>query len=317
MGIAVPSLTCVAHAQDVKAHVDALAAELKAAAAPSTDLKKSLLDLRAAISALEAKASDDAAAFESRVDDIVPIAGRLANNPSLRVAEKATQLIAAAQPLEFAEPTKAAIARADALRLALPKAISTYPGLRAAVNALYPALDPVEEVNFLETVSRRSNSLSGLLIKAAPAGPPTSLDAIKDLAALDAAILAYRKFANPLVDVVYAEYGDMRDLTSPRRRGRPQLCDATDAMRKQCQGKPTCSLPAGGLCPVDPAALVPSEYKGAWILFRCMDPLLNIYVPPALAGMERSRGNSTWVPLRAATEEFRCTPAQPVVQVQK
>ena len=304
-----------ARAQSLNDQIKALTGALASAAVLDADIKKSLIDLRAAIGVLEAKAppdaAADAAAFPSRVDDIVAIAGRLASNPTLPIAAKASALIAAAQPLELADPTRAAIGRADALSLALPNAISTYPKLRTSVNALFIPMEAVEEVDFLAAVNRRSNSLSALLTKAAGAGPPSSLDAIKNLGTLDAAILAYRKHADPMVDIVYAEYGDMRDHTSPRKGRRPQLCDATDAMRKQCQGHQSCTLPATALCPVDPGAFIPSEYKGTWVQFQCVDPLLNVYAPPAFAGMVASRGNSTWVPLRTATDEFRCTPAQP------
>lgn len=318
------SVGAVAQTPDLKGRVDSLSVDIRAAPAPNADLRKSLIELRSAIVALEAKApidnTVDMSAFVSRADEILPIAGRVAQTPTAitpAAAGKAAELIAAAQRIDVIDPTKVVIDRATALSEALKpdNIIKTYPKLYSAIVALLPMLEDFEAVDFLKAVARRSGSLSTLLTASAAAGPPTSLDTIKALATLESAILTYRKRPEPAVDIAYAEYGDMRDHSSPRR-GRPQLCDATAAMRKECQGHSTCKLPATfetALCNNDPGSFIPKEHKGAWVLFRCVDPLLTIYAPPLLPSMVPSRGNAYWIPMRSAADEFSCVPKSPSV----
>jgi hypothetical protein len=310
------STSVLAQSTDLKAKVDGVAADLRAAPAPNADLKKSLLDLRSAIDVLEAKApadiAADMAAFLNRAEEIAPIAERLAKEPTKItpvLAAKASELIVAAQKIDVIDPTTAAIHRAAALSEALKSnIIKTYPALSDAINALLGDLEAVEQVDFLKTVSRRAASLTTLLTGAGTV-PPTSIEAMQHVASLQAAILAYRKHGDPKVDIVFAEYGDLRDRNS--RSKRRQVCDATAAMRKLCQGHTNCALPATPgtmLCPQDPAEFVSAADKGAWILFRCVDSLLNVYPPPALPGMVAGQGNSFWVALRSSNEEFVCVP---------
>lgn len=302
----------LAETVDIKSRIDGLVQELGTLKTPN-DVRKNLADLRRAITALEEKAPDDLPAFVDRADETIVVAKRLASGggtipPS--VAAKTVELVAQVQPLELGDPTKAAIARAQALLAALPNVISTYPPLRTAVVALFAPLEAVEEVDFLEAVKRRSNSLNILLTKAKVVGPPTSLEAIAAVMALDAAIFEYRKHADPMVDIVYAEYGDMRDNIFQRNR-RPQLCDVTDKIRKDCQGHLSCALPdPTKLCSADPAPFISAAHKGVRIQFRCVDALLKVYAPPALASMVPGVGNSNWATLRTAGEEFRCAPAR-------
>jgi hypothetical protein len=306
----------LAQSADLKSKVDGVVVDLRAAPALNADLKKSLIDLRSAIDVLEAKApadiAADMAAFLNRAEEIAPIAERLAKEPTKItpvLAAKASELIVAAQKIDVIDPTNAAIHRAAALTEALKSSsiIKTYPALSDAISALFGGLETVEEADFLKAVSRRATSLTTLLTGAGTV-PPTSIKAMQDVASLEAAILAYRKHGDPKVDIVFAEYGDLRDRNS--RNKRRQVCDATAAMRKLCQGHTSCTLPATPgttLCPEDPAEFV-SAANRAWIIFRCVDSLLNVYPPPALPGMVAGQGNSFWVTLRSSNEEFVCVP---------
>lgn len=223
------------------------------------------------------------------------------------------------------DPTAVAVARAKALREALtqtpegaapvllPGLILTHPELRAAINGLFDPLDKVEEVDFLKAVERRSNSLKTLLGTTSDlTPPPTSLSTIRALNLLQTAIKNYQQQPAPVVDILHAEYGDIGTGASPPRRG--QLCDATAAMRKECQGQQSCKLPTTfpgtPLCSTgDPAAFAAGRDKGVWLVFRCLDArTLTVYPVPRLPGMRLDYGDAVQAPLRIASDEFTCVP---------
>lgn len=324
-----------AQQRDLRTQADQLAVELGKASEVSDELKKSLIQLRAAIETLEnkippeARVADDPAAFITRTNEVALIAGRILGRGTLSITPaltaKASEHIAQIQGFALIDPTKAAIDRAVALLAVIatdptaeppvlsPHLISTYPQLRTAINKLIPALGKVEELDILDAVKRRAKSLETLVSEATAVGPTPSVEAIQKLSSLQTAITNYQmRVSAALVDIIVAEYGDMRDHASPPRRP-GQLCDATIAMRKACQGKPSCKLPADfktTLCAKDPAELAPANYKGAWVMFRCLDTRLIVYPAPQLPGMVPAPGQATWVPLKTATDEFSCTPQE-------
>lgn len=71
----------------------------------------------------------------------------------------------------------------------------------------------------------------------------------------------------PRVHVYYAYFGDVKEVNGNR------MCDATSAMRKQCEGKPSCNLPDNfvtQLCGYNPAPFVEDRDRGASVSYGCL-----------------------------------------------
>jgi hypothetical protein len=306
---------------DLKGHIDALTQQITAATAAEPETSESLRKLRAAIAALEEKASDqqktseDRVNFIGRADEIFPAMRRIADKPGTvmlpKVTQKSSALMIEALKLQAIDPTNAFVERATALTDLLKQeplgVIKTYPAVRSAARAALTELGRIEEADFIDAVERRATALQALLANGMAGSPPTSVEVMASLKALDGAMKAYRKHTDLMVDIVHAEYGDMRDRDRWARK-RAQLCDATDAVRASCHGQLRCTLPAlAKLCPVDPGVLIQPPHKGVWILFRCMDAQLNIHAP-GLATAEPARRGAYWMGLRNEGESFGCTP---------
>jgi hypothetical protein len=304
---------------ELNKRIDLWTADLKGTPSPNADVLKSLAELRKAINELEGKGParpDDVVNFHARSDELSPIAQRIVTGQAsaiLAVTTKAIEILKVLQAIEAKDPTQAAINRAGSLSTAvvLPGLVKTYPGLQTSITELLPKLEAIEALNLLDALARRADVLTTNLADATAVGLPMTPKAVEEVTALQVAIQAYRRSAQPMVDILHAEYGD---LYAGRRGDHRRTCDATLAVRKQCQGKPLCSLPANPettLCGYDPVPHAAARDKGASILFRCLDALLKVYVTPVTGTMKPDRGNATWVLVRGTGEEFTCAPSKP------
>ncbi|ESZ62455.1 hypothetical protein X728_11455 [Mesorhizobium sp. L103C120A0] len=106
-------------------------------------------------------------------------------------------------------------------------------------------------------------------------------DARTAVAGLYALLMPVAVAAQKRVHIVSAIYGDRRAIGKVLARGKAKApgsldrwCNATAAMRTQCENKASCTAPAGvstSLCGYDPVPFVSPQYKTAVVFYRCLD----------------------------------------------
>lgn len=172
-----------------------------------------------------------------------------------------TRALAAAQ--KIASMSAARSVFADATITASTKA------LIAKLNEVLPP--PVVDNPFLTGIKTDAPALADRialgapqLIKGALADATAAVGALKKLRTeIDKVTGALQ----PRVHVYYAYFGDIKEVNGNR------MCDATSAMRKQCEGKPTCNLPDNfvtQLCGYNPVPFVEDRDRGASVSYACL-----------------------------------------------
>lgn len=174
---------------------------------------------------------------------------------------EATLAIAAAQ--KIAEEPAAPSLFADATIATSTKTLITQ------LNKVLPP--PVVDNPFLTGIKTDAPALAGKIALGAPQlikGALTDASAaVGELKKLRSEIDKVTGALQPRVHVYYAYFGDIKEVNGNR------MCDATSAMRKQCEGKPTCNLPDNfvtQLCGYNPAPFVEDRDRGASVSYGCL-----------------------------------------------
>ncbi|MDJ0826518.1 MAG: hypothetical protein QNJ16_13530 [Rhodobacter sp.] len=217
-------------------------------------------------------------------------------------------LLVVLEDFESGRPVEAIARRAGRLNtlITTTSTVNTGEIVVSQLATLRGTLVSIEAPYYLRALGERIKEINPLLRVSAANRPPFRVSDITSLQSLKNTIDGLLpKATKSGIHVFSARYGR---LSGPRDGG--GSCDATPAMRKQCQGQTTCSLPANGVGVFcggqDPAPFTQSRHKGVAVRYICLSADDATWVALLRQRPGSYAGHALTAVLRSTNDEIKC-----------